>query len=148
MTGVSTSDYNLLSMRIDARWDVAGARGSYMVTSTIEYGTPLSRTTFGWRLGACRVRRRRFRRLLLQHRSGGAPTQRPVGHDNARDGFRRAGINFLASQAITGDLTSGLSAVAVVGYYRVLGDFKQSPVVSEAGSADQFIAGLGLTYTF
>ena len=60
------------------------------------------------------------------------------------EGFQRR----LGPHALTGDLTKGLTAVAVVGYYRMLGDFKRSPIVAEAGSADQFIAGLGLTYTF
>ncbi len=57
-------------------------------------------------------------------------------------------MNLLVSQALTGDLTGGLSAVGIVGYYRMLGDFKRSPIVGEAGSPDQFIAGIGLTYTF
>jgi outer membrane scaffolding protein for murein synthesis (MipA/OmpV family) len=29
-----------------------------------------------------------------------------------------------------------------------LGDFKRSPIVVDAGDADQFLAAVGLTYTF
>ncbi len=147
-TGVITSDYDLLSARIDARWDVAGAHGSYIVTPTIEYGTPLSRKTFVGASVLAEFVGNDFGDYYFNidpdaaQRSGLSPYAR------AGKGFKRAGVNLLVSQALTGDLTGGLSAVGIVGYYRMLGDFKRSPIVGEAGSPDQFIAGIGLTYTF
>jgi len=147
-TGVVTSDFDILSLRVSVSADVAGAHGSYVVVPTIEYGTPLSRRAF---VGVS---------LLTEYVGGGfgdyyfnvdAAGSAASGlsvYDGAGSGFKRAGVNFIASHALTGDLTQGLSAIGLVGYYRMLGDFKRSPVVREAGDADQFIAGLGLTYTF
>lgn len=147
-TGVITSDYDILSARIDARWDVAGAHGSYIVTPTIEYGTPLSTRTFVGASVLAEFVGNDFGDYYFNIDPAAAQASGLSPYGEAGDGFKRAGVNLLASQAITGDLTKGLSAVAVVGYYRMLGDFKRSPIVAEAGSADQFIAGLGLTYTF
>ncbi|NCP14828.1 MAG: MipA/OmpV family protein [Sphingomonadales bacterium] len=147
-TGVITSDYDILSARIDARWDVNGAHESYIITPTIEYGTPLSTQTFVGASVLAEYVGGDFGDYYFNIDSAGALASGLSPYGEAGDGFKRAGVNLLAAHALTGDLTQGLSAVAVVGYYRMLGDFKRSPIVSEAGSADQFIAGLGLTYTF
>ena len=40
------------------------------------------------------------------------------------------------------------SLFAGVAYSRLLGDFKRSPIVAIAGDADQYLAALGLAYTF
>ena len=147
-TGVITSDYDILSARVDARWDVNGAHESYIITPTIEYGTPLSTQTFVGASVLAEYVGGDFGDYYFNIDPAAALASGLSPYAEAGDGFKRAGVNLLASQALTGDLTQGLSAVAVVGYYRMLGDFKRSPIVSEAGSADQFIAGLGLTYTF
>jgi outer membrane scaffolding protein for murein synthesis (MipA/OmpV family) len=45
-------------------------------------------------------------------------------------------------------LNGGWSVYGVGGYSRLLGDAADTPFTSERGSANQFIAGLGLGYTF
>ena len=47
-----------------------------------------------------------------------------------------------------GDLTHGLSAFGTARYARLLGDFKRSPIVSQRGSANQWVLAAGLAYTF
>jgi outer membrane scaffolding protein for murein synthesis (MipA/OmpV family) len=147
-TGVVTSAYDLLSFRVDARWDVADAHGSYIVTPTIEYGTPLSRKAFVGASVLTEYVGRDFGNYYFDVTPAGAAVSGLSPYDGAGSGFKRAGLNLLGVYALTGDLTKGLSAVGVVGYYRMLGDFKRSPVVREAGSPNQWIAGLGATYTF
>ncbi|HSJ79260.1 MAG TPA: MipA/OmpV family protein [Erythrobacter sp.] len=147
-TGVITSAYDFLTFRVDARWDVAGAHESYIITPTVEYGTPLSTKTFVGASVLAEFVGNDFGDYYFNINPEAAQASGLSSYAGAGDGFKRAGINLLGSHALTGDLTQGLSAVAIVGYYRMLGDFKRSPIVSEAGSADQFIAGLGLTYTF
>lgn len=147
-TGVITSDYDILAARVDARWDVNGAHESFIITPTIEYGTPLSTQTFVGVSVLAEYVGNDFGDYYFNIDPAAAQVSGLSPYGEAEDGFKRAGVNLLASHAITGDLTKGLSAVAIVGYYRMLGDFKRSPIVAEAGSADQFIAGLGLTYTF
>lgn len=147
-TGVVTSDFDLLTFRVDARWDVAGAHRSYIVTPTVEYGTPLSATSF---VGVSVLGEYVGRDFGDYYFNISAPAALRSGlspYAGAGSGFKRAGINLLGVQALTGDLTKGLSAVGVVGYYRMLGEFKRSPIVREAGSPNQWIAGLGLTYSF
>lgn len=147
-TGVITSDFDFLTARIDARWDVNGAHDSYIVTPTIEYGTPLSTKAFVGVSVLAEYVGEDYGDYYFNIDAAGAQASGLSPYGDAGDGFKRAGINLLGTHAITGDLTKGLTAVGIVGYYRMLGDYKDSPIVAEAGSADQFIAGLGLTYTF
>jgi outer membrane scaffolding protein for murein synthesis (MipA/OmpV family) len=147
-TGVVTSDYDILSLRVDARWDVAGAHESFIVTPTIEYGTPLSTKTFVGASVLAEYVGEDFGDYYFNIDAAGAGASGLSPYGGAGEGFKRAGVNLLASHAVTGDLTRGLNLVGIVGYYRMLGDFKRSPIVAEAGSADQFIAGLGITYSF
>lgn len=147
-TGVITSPYDLLTFRVDARWDVAGAHRSYIVTPTIEYGTPLSRKAFVGASVLTEYVGRDFGDYYFDITAAGAAASGLAPYEGAGSGFKRAGVNLLGVYALTGDLTKGLSAVGVVGYYRMLGEYKRSPIVRDAGSPDQWIAGLGLTYTF
>lgn len=147
-TGVITSQYDLLSVRVDARWDVAGAHESYVITPTIEYGTPLSTQTFVGASVLTEFVGSDFGNYYFNVGPEGAAQSGLSRYSEAGSGFKRVGANLLGSQSLSGDLLTGLNAVAIVGYYRMLGDFKRSPIVAEAGSADQWIAGLGLTYTF
>lgn len=147
-TGVVTSDYDILTFRVSVAQDVAGAHGSTIVIPTIEYGTPLSPRTFVGFSVLTEYVGGGFGDYYFNIDAAGSAASGLSVYDGADSGFKRAGVNFLLSRALTGDLTQGLSAIGLVGYYRMLGDYKRSPVVREAGDADQFIAGLGLTYTF
>ena len=53
----------------------------------------------------------------------------------------------LLNQSITGDLLHGLSVFGTGRYSRLVGDFKRSPIVSQRGSANQWLAAAGLAYT-
>lgn len=147
-TGVLTSDFDLLSFRVSVAADVAGAHGSYVVVPTVEYGTPVSRRAFVGVSVLTEYVGGGFGDYYFNIDSAGSAASGLSAYDGAGSGFKRAGVNLVFSRALTGDLTEGLSAIALVGYYRMLGEFARSPVVREAGDADQLIGGLGLTYTF
>src|SRR3546814_3428917 len=51
-------------------------------------------------------------------------------------------------QGLTGDLLHGLSIAAGVSYSRMLGKYADSPIVADAGDADQWVGAVGLSYTF
>lgn len=51
-------------------------------------------------------------------------------------------------QSLSGDLRRGFGIGAGVIYGRMLGKYKRSPIVSDAGDASQLAAAIGLTYTF
>ena len=48
------------------------------------------------------------------------------------------------NQSMTGDLLHGLGMFGTVNYSRLVGDFKRSPIVSERGSANQWLLAAGL----
>jgi outer membrane scaffolding protein for murein synthesis (MipA/OmpV family) len=56
--------------------------------------------------------------------------------------------SLLVNQSITGNLLHGLSIFGTVQYSRLVGDFRDSPIVSVRGSPNQWLAATGLAYTW
>ena len=142
-----TNPYDALSVRLDVVKDVGGAHQSTVFTPTIDFGTPLSRNLY---VGAT---------LSADWVGGGyadyyysiSPADAlasGLAPYNADGGFKNWRIGLIANQSITGDLTHGLSLFGTASYARLSGDFKRSPIVSDRGSATQWLAALGLAYTF
>ena len=142
-----TNPYDALSVRLDVVKDVGNGHGSTVISPTIDFGTPLSLTTYvGVSLGADWVG------------GGYADNYFSISPaDSLRSGLRtfdadggfkgwKAGL--LANQSLTGDLTGGLSLFGTASYSRLAGDFKRSPIVADRGSASQWFGALGLGYTF
>ena len=142
-----TNPYDMLSVRVDVVKDVANGHESSVVTPTIEFGTPLSRTFY---VGAS---------LSADWVGGGyadsyysitpadtlASGLRTYDADGGYKGWK-AGL--LANQSLSGDLTRGLSLFGTVNYGRLAGDFKRSPIVADRGSATQWFGAIGLGYSF
>ena len=63
-------------------------------------------------------------------------------------GFKSAGLTGLVVQDLGGDGRKGLGLFALAGYKRMLGQYADSPIVRDAGSANQGFAVAGLTYSF
>ena len=63
-------------------------------------------------------------------------------------GFKNIRASLLLTQSLSGDLRRGWALFAIGSYSRLLGDFKRSPIVRDAGDADQFLVGAGIGYTF
>ena len=57
-------------------------------------------------------------------------------------------IGALATLSITGDLLHGFKLVGGGTYTRLMNSFADSPIVSIAGSRNQWIGALGVAYTF
>lgn len=62
----------------------------------------------------------------------------------AEAGFKNAGLTAIAIHP----LNDNWSVTGFAGYSRLLGDAADSPFVKDNGSRDQFMGGLGLSYTF
>ncbi len=142
-----TNPYDALSVRLDVVKDVGGAHKSTVISPTIDFGTPLSRTFYvGVSLAADftgdRFARYNFGVTPEGALASGLPVYDPDG------GFKTWKVGLLANQSLTGDLTGGLSLFATGSYSRLKGDFKRSPIVAERGSATQWLGALGLAYTF
>lgn len=149
-TGVVTSAYDNLSLRVSWVHDVAGAHGSYVVTPAIEYGTPLSPTTYvGLSLSANYVGKG-YGRYYFDVDAAGSQASGLAAYGDAgrKSGFARLNLGLGVGKSLSGDLRRGWSLFALGGYSRILGRYADSPVVADAGSRDQWMGGIGLAYTF
>ncbi len=112
-TGVITSDYDNLAARVAVTKDVAGAHGSYVITPSVEYFTPLSMTTFvGLGVSAEYVGKKYGRYYFditpQDSLASGLATYDRAGRGS---GFRRMNVNLSAGKSLSGDLR-GLHALA------------------------------------
>ena len=145
--GIITSEYDNLAFRLSYLTDVGNAHESHVITPAIEYGTPLSRYTFvGLGVSADFVGDAYASYYFDVSPAGAAVSGlRPFQADG---GFKSWSISLAGSQAITGDLLGGLSLFAVGSYTRLQKDFRDSPIVSQAGSPNQWFGAIGLAYSF
>ena len=142
-----TNPYDALSFRLDVLRDVGSAHKSTVIAPDISFSTPLSRWTYvSASVGADFVSNRFADYYFGIDPAGalasGLPAYNPDG------GMKSWKIGLLANQSVTGDLTGGLSVFGTVNYSRLVGDFKRSPIVSDRGSANQWLLAAGLAYTF
>ena len=146
-TGVITSDYDNLSFRVSYLKDVGNAHESHIITPSIEYGAPLSRQTFvGLSLSADFVGNG-YADYYFDVSPAGSLASGLAAYE-ADGGFKSWSLSLAGAHAISGDLLGGVSLFAVGSYTRLRGDFADSPVVSTAGSANQWFGAIGLSYTF
>lgn len=145
--GVLTSDFDSLALRVSYVTDVAGAHGSYVISPAVEYFMPLSRATaIGASLSTDYVGDGYARYYYSVDAPGAAASG--LSQFEAKGGFRNVSLGVLGIHSLSGDLRKGWSLFAIGNYGRLLGDFKRSPVTSEAGSANQWFGALGAAYTF
>lgn len=142
-----TNPYDALTVRVDVVRDVAKAHKSTIISPTIDFSTPLSRTTYvGISAGLDFVQRRYaqyyFGITPVDAGLSGLPLYSPDG------GLKDWKVGILANQSITGDLLGGLSIFATGSYTRLLGNFKRAPIVALRGKPGQWLGAIGLAYTF
>jgi len=142
-----TNPYDSLSLRLDVVHDVGGAHKSTLVTPTIDFGTPLSRTFY---IGAS---------ASMEWAGGGyadyyysiTPAEGLAAGLPAFDadgGLKHWRLGLIANQSITGNLLGGFSVFGAGGYTHLLGDFSDSPIVDQRGSPSQWFGALGVAYTW
>ena len=142
-----TNPYDALSLRVDVVKDVAGAHESTIVTPTIDFGTPLSRTTY---VGASLSAEWAGGKYADYYYSIGPAASLASGLPiyDADGGFKNWRLGLLLNQSVSGDLTHGVSIFATGSYSHLSGDFKDSPIVDLRGSASQWLGALGLAYSW
>jgi outer membrane scaffolding protein for murein synthesis (MipA/OmpV family) len=146
-TGVITSDFDTLGVRVSYLKDVAGAHGSHIITPSIEYGTPLSRFTYVGIGASAEFVGDRYASYYFDVSPAGALAS-GLTPFKAKGGFKSWSTNLVAAHALSGDLLGGLSMFAVGSYTRLQNDFRRSPIVSQAGSPNQWFGAVGLAYSF
>ncbi|WP_347302040.1 MipA/OmpV family protein [Croceibacterium sp. TMG7-5b_MA50] len=140
--------YDRLTVSTDVRWDVAGAHDGMVVTPGVSYLTPLSRGIFA----ALNVNAEWVDDSFAEYYYGLDAQQAAITglpRYDADGGFKSAGVNLIAGFDLNGDITDGgLSIVGLASYNRLFGSAEDTPFTSIRGSADQWVGGIGLAYTF
>jgi outer membrane scaffolding protein for murein synthesis (MipA/OmpV family) len=77
--------------------------------------------------------------------ASGLPAYSEAGNGS---GFKKIGVNLTGGLSLSGDLRKGWALFALGGYSRMLGDYADSPIVSIAGSKNQWVGAVGVGYTF
>jgi outer membrane protein len=142
-----TNPYDHLAFRVDVLHDVASAHKSTTFSPNVEFSTPLSLTTYARaNVGAEFVSNKFADYYFSTTPADSLASGLPVF--NAGGGMKNWKAGLLLNQSITGDLLHGLSIFGTGQYSRLVGDFKRSPIVSQRGSASQWLGALGLAYTW
>ena len=139
--------YDFLTVRLDVTRDVADAHRGTVVTPNIEYATPLSTKFLIGASVSSEIVSDRFADTYYSITPLGAAVSGLRTYD-ADGGVKNVRGTLLATYSLTGDLRGGAAIFAVGSYSRLLGDFKRSPIVRDAGDSNQFFGALGLSYTF
>ncbi|MBB5684665.1 MipA/OmpV family protein [Sphingobium boeckii] len=146
-TGVITSDYDTIGVRVSYLRDVANAHDSYVIQPAFEYGTPLSQSLYvGFDVSADYVGSS-YARYYYSVSPAGTAASGLATYDLDK-GWKNISTTVLANYALSGDLRTGWSVFATGSYSKMLGEFKRSPIVRDAGSANQWFGALGVAYTF
>ncbi len=146
-TGVLTSPYDKLSASLSYRHDIGGVHKSGIWSPSVNYFTPLSlKAGVGLFASAERVDRGFARTYFdvdaAQSLASGLPQFR------TRGGWKHWTAGIAGTYSLTGNLLKGWKAIGGVTYKKMLNDFGDTPVVSLAGSRSQWLAALGVGYTF
>jgi MipA family protein len=137
------------SLTIDLAYvrDVAGAHDSFILTPGIALSSPVSRRTFA-RLGvSADYVGRGYGRTYFDVAPIATPGALPA-YQTRGSGFKSMGTTLLLTHDLGGDNRKGWGLFALTGYKRLLGQYARSPIVRDAGKADQFLAVAGVAYSF
>ena len=140
--------FDQLTIGAQVRWDVLGAHEGMIIEPQIGYRAPVGRSTaVQVQVGAEFVDDNfadyYFTVTPEQALATGLPQFRADG------GLNRVGMTAIVSRDLDGNpLSGGWSIYGIGGYSRLVGDSADTPFTSLRGNANQFIAGLGVGYTF
>lgn len=144
-----TNPYDSLGLRLDVVHDVANAHESTIISPNIDFSTPLSRTTFvSLSAGADFVSDKYADYYFSVSPAESLLTAGALPVFDADGGMKSWKIGLLVNQSLSGDLRRGFSLFGLANYSRLLGDFSDSPIVDERGRSGQWLAGVGVAYTF
>ena len=142
-----TNPYDGLGFHVDVITDVGGAHGSTLITPTIDFATPLSTTTYVGVSASAEWAGDGYADYYYSIGPSGSLASGLPQFD-ADGGFKHWRLGLFGNQSVSGDLTHGWSIFGVGLYTHLSGDFADSPIVDERGSASQWFGALGVAYTW
>jgi outer membrane protein len=144
-----TNPYDRLGFRVDVVHDVASAHRSTTISPSLEFSTPLSRSTYvSANVGAEFVSNKFADYYFSITPADSLATGGVLAPFNAGGGMKNWKAGLLLNQSLGGDLLHGLSIFGTAQYSRLIADFRRSPIVSQRGSASQWVGAFGLAYTW
>jgi MipA family protein len=144
-----TNPYDTLALRVDVLHDIGSAHKSTTFSPNVEFSTPLSRSTYvGASVGAEFVSNKFADYYFSLSPGDSLATGGQLPAFNADGGMKNWKAGLLLNQSLSGDLLHGFSIFGVGQYSRLVGDFRRSPIVSQRGSASQWVGALGVAYTW
>jgi outer membrane scaffolding protein for murein synthesis (MipA/OmpV family) len=146
-TGVITSPYDKLSVTLSYRHDVSGVNKSGILTPSISYLTPLSTKAAVGLFGSAERAERGFARTYFDVTAAQSAAS-GLAPFTTRGGWKNYVVGAVGTYALTGNLLHGFKLIAGGTYKRMLNDFGDSPIVSVAGSRNQWMGAVGVGYTF
>jgi outer membrane scaffolding protein for murein synthesis (MipA/OmpV family) len=144
-----TNPYDTLGARLDVTHDIGSAHKSTIFSPNLEFSTPLSRRTYASANVSMDFVGNKFADYYYTITPAESlATGGVLPAFNADGGMKNWKAGLLLNQSITGDLLHGFSIFGAGQYSRLVGDFKRSPIVSQRGSASQWVGAVGLAYTW
>jgi MipA family protein len=140
--------FDQLSFSLDAQWDIAGAHKGAVFSPGVSYATPLSRATFATLALSAEHVSQSYADAYFTVTSADA-TASGLPAFRARRGVKSLGAGLIVAHDLSGNLLDGgWSVFGALGYSRLLGDARRTPITSVRGSAEQMLFGGGISYTF
>jgi len=144
-----TNPYDTLGFRVDVTHDIGSVHKSTIFSPNVEFSTPLSRTTYASLSAGMEFVSNKFADYYYTI----TPADRLATGNvlpvfDADGGMKNWKLGLLLNQSVSGDLLHGFSVFGLGQYSRLVGDFKRSPIVSQRGSAGQWLGALGVAYTW
>lgn len=143
-----TNPFDSLSFKLEALHDIAGAHDDWLLNPSVTYTTPVSRRTLVSLSLSADIVGDDFAATYF----GITPEEAllvPELPAYALDGgLKSYGGQLLVGHSFNNDPFSGWSVFALASYERIIGDFADSPLVADRGSADQFFLVAGVGYSF
>jgi MipA family protein len=149
-TGVVTGKYDQIGARVSVLKDVLGNHKSTIISTSLEYGTPLSKTAYLGLQATATYVGKGYGRYYYNVGPAGSAASGLAAYDAAgqKGGLSKYSLSFAGVKSLSGNLRKGFSLVAGGQYGRVLGRYARSPIVRDAGSANQWSGGVGVAYSF
>ena len=141
-------DGDRVGISTQVRWDILGAHDGMLIEPSVSYFTPLGRAaSLQVSANASFVDDSYADYYYSVSAVQSADTGLP--QFSADGGLDSLGLVAIGTLDLDGNaLNGGFSIYAIGGYSRLMGDGADTPYTAIRGSADQFIAGVGVGYTF
>ena len=143
-----TNPFDTLTARVDVVHDVNGAHGSTIISPAIDFSTPLSIRSFVSLGASMDIVGDGFADTYFDVPVSGPTLAPALPAYDADGGVKSYSLNLVGAYSLSGDIRRGWGLFGLVSRSKLLGDFADSPIVSQAGSSTQWITGGGIGYTF